>query len=103
MKTAPTAAYIDYWDRGGLWCFGVRVWPSECKAIANGPGESPDKMLAIEPAYQIPLNPQAPLHNSVLAISIAAHMVAHPGSDLLDLLTGKTTFEQARANAKSSY
>jgi hypothetical protein len=101
MKTAPTAAYIDYWDRG-LWCFGIRVWPNECKAIANDPGELPDKMVAIEPPCQIPLNPQA-LPNGVLKLSVVAHMAAHPGSDLLGLVTGKTTFEQARSNAKSSY
>jgi hypothetical protein len=102
MKTSPRSDFIDYWDRGSLWCFGVRVWLTECKAISNDPGESPDKMVAIEPPCKIPLNPQA-LPNRLLIASIAAHMGIHPDSDLLNLLTGKITFAQALVSVKPNY
>ena len=60
-------------------------------------------MLPIEPPCKIPLNPQAPLHNKALLVSIAGHMKAHPHSDLIASLTGKITFEQALTNAKPDY
>jgi len=60
-------------------------------------------MSAIEPPQRIPLNPHTLLRDKTLTISIAAHMLLHPDSDLLNLITGKISFDGARSDAVPSY
>jgi hypothetical protein len=104
LKTSPCPDFIDYWERGELWCLGVRVWKNECQALkcdANEPGST---MALVESPYPLPFEMvQGQGMVPTLVFAIAIHMVVHPESDLLDLLACRKTLEQARQDAKQTY
>jgi hypothetical protein len=104
MKTSPCPDFIDYWERGTLWCLGVRVWKTECQAIRCESKEPGASMLLIEDPHPLPfenLDGRAPV--PMIVFAIATHMLMNPASDLLELLACKKTLEQAEEDAEPSY
>ena len=104
MKTSSCADFIDYWERGTLWCLGVRVWRDQCQAIKCEPDEPGNSMVLIEAAQALPfeyLQGRAPV--PAIVFSIATHMMMNPDSDLLELLSCTKTLEQAQQDAEPTY
>jgi len=104
MKTSSCADFIDYWERGTLWCLGVRVWRDQCQAIKCEPDEPGNSMVLIEAAYALPLEylyGKAPV--PAIVFSIATHMMMNPESDLLELLSATKTLEEAQQDAEPTY
>jgi hypothetical protein len=104
MKTSPCPDFIDYWERGTLWCLGVRVWKDECQAIKCESKEPGTSMVLIEDPHPLPfenLDGRAPV--PMIVFAIATHMLMNPASDLLELLSRKKTLEQAEGDAEPCY
>jgi len=104
MKTSVSPEFIDYWEFGTLWCLGVRVWKDRCQAIKCDPTGPATSMATIEESYELPfefMQGTAPV--PAIVFSIATHMMIHPVSDLLDVLTRKKSLESARLGAERKY
>ena len=104
MKTSPCPDFIDYWERGTLWCLGVRVWKDQCQAIKCKPDEPGNRMVLVEASYPLPFVYLAGIGRvPAIVFAIATHMVMTPQSDLLELLACKKIFEQAQQDAHPAY
>jgi len=94
--TDPDKTYIDYFQ--GPWClqeglanrFGVRVREGLFLAVVKiGDG----RVNACGKEFRIPLQlKELPTH---LRIIIYDHVLNYPASDLMDVVTGKISFQQA--------
>ena len=94
--TDPDKTYIDYFQ--GAWClqeglanrFGVRVREGLFLAVVKiGDGQ----VTACGKAFRIPLQlEELPTH---VRIIISDHVLNYPASDLMDVVTGKISFQQA--------
>ena len=104
MKTSLHPDFIDYWERGTLWCIGVRVWQDRCQAIKCEPNDPGASMVLVEASYALPfpiLQGQTPV--PVIVFAIATHMMMHPDSDLLEVLSSNKTLAEARQSADLQY
>ena len=89
-------AYIDYFQgvsasQVGLSnCFGVRVWDQAfCAAVKLGDGAA----NPCSKKFQIPVQLEnLPSH---IRMIVDDHLLNYPASDLIDVLRGKKSFEQA--------
>jgi hypothetical protein len=104
MKTSPCPDFIDYWERGTLWCLGVRVWKDQCQALKCETTDPGNSMALIETAHPLPFEY---LHGKgyvpAIVFSIATHMAVHPESDLLELLSLRKTLDEARQDSTVTY
>jgi hypothetical protein len=96
MKAIGQTKHIDYWhnpyvvQRGLKNYFGVRVRDGQCWALVQIGG---DEASTFGEPHEIPVDLSIlPMY---LRIIIEEHRLAHPNSDLLDVLAGKKTFEEA--------
>jgi hypothetical protein len=95
MKAVGTD-YIDYWQsvcsaqKGLTTNFGIRVKDGLCSAVNRvdgGPSNTFGK------PYQVPL--QLEVLPNYLRMIIDDHMVNNPDSDLIDVLNGQKSFQDA--------
>lgn len=104
MKTSPHPDFIDYWERGTLWCIGVRVWQDRCQATRCEPNEPEASMVLVEGSYPLPFpNLQGRTPVPLIVFAIATHMMVHPDSDLFEVLRGTKSLAEARASAEVDY
>ena len=92
----PDKSYIDYYQagcgtrRGFQNCFGIRVTQDHCCAVVKIGDARP---FTFGNGYPLPVKIHAlasPLRNTV-----ENHLLNHPGSDLLAVLAGKKSFQEA--------
>ena len=92
----PNKKYIDYFQ-GAIASpevlskrFGIRVRPEFCSVVAkNGHGDGNDSGKQ----YHIPLeHEQLPSHVRMI---VEDHVLNYPASDLIDVLTGRKSFQEA--------
>jgi len=88
MKTAGIdGTYIDYFNR--FHRFGIRVLEDRCLVVI----EIEDGRPILGEAHQIPLQPEAvPSHVRMI---IDNHLMNYPSSDLVEVLAGKKSFQEA--------
>jgi hypothetical protein len=101
MKTSPCPDFIDYWERGTAWCLGVRIWADRCQAIKCDPDQPGSSLVLTEDSYPLPfagMDGSGPV--PVIVFAIATHMMLHPDSDLVDVLSGKKTLWEAQQSAE---
>jgi hypothetical protein len=104
MKTSSCPDFIDYWERGTLWCLGVRVWRDQCQAIKCEPNDPGASMALIETVYPLPFEGlQGKGSVPTIVFAIATHIAVHPESDLLEVLARKKTLEEARQDTVPAY
>ena len=113
MKTALAGRdYIDYWHRKNDVCSGVRVWRDHCQALSTDAG--PEAFRAIGDPVKMPVRDQLlesipPVGWTYLDVKpqvtreVLLHVSLHPDSDVLAVLTGDKTFDEALKSAKASY
>jgi hypothetical protein len=104
MKTCPVQDFIDYWERGTIWCLGIRVWSDRCQALKCGPDQPGSNLVLTEEFYPLPFHGvegKGPV--PVIVFAIATHMMVHPDSDLIDVLSGQKTLGEARQGADVDY
>ena len=95
MKTVA-ADYIDYWQSlcatqwGLTTTFGIRVQGCSCTAVNSIDGGQPNTFGRL---YQIPL--QLEVLPNYLRMIIDDHMLIDPDSDLIDVLNGQKSFQEA--------
>jgi len=96
MKTTSAdKTYIDYWQDYGTGRkshFGIRVWEERCVAITNVGTERPN-LLGVP--RKIPIDLSSTVGQHSLNNMISEHMQRHPDSDLVTVLTGKKSFNEA--------
>jgi hypothetical protein len=97
MKTiGPDKTYIDYFQgvcssqEGLSNRFGIRVREGLCLAVfKTGDGQA----NPYGKEFRIPVQPEMlPIH---LRMILYDHVLNYPASDLMDVVTGKTSFQQA--------
>ena len=103
MKTTSSVdqTYIDYWQDYGTGKkshFGIRVWADHCSAITNVGAESPSLFGNV---HKLPIDLLGTEGQHSLNNVIGEHMHRHPDSDLVAVLTGKKSFQEASASARS--
>ena len=88
--------HIDFFQgdsnsqRGLRNCFGIRVEDGFCSAVIRIDEESPSQFGDL---YALPI--QLECMPSFVRMIIDDHLLNHPGSDLMELLTGKKSFKEA--------
>ena len=88
--------YIDYWQSvcqaqwGLTTLFGIRVQDSFCSAVNTIDGV---QSMAFGRLYQIPV--QLEILPTYLRMIIDNHLLNCPNSDLMDVLTGRKSFQDA--------
>jgi hypothetical protein len=95
----PDKTYIDYFQGvcasqlGLSNCFGIRVRDGAfCAVVKLGDGEA----NPCGKEFHIPVQPEKlPSH---IRMIVDDHLLNYPASDLIDVLTGKKSFEQALAS-----
>jgi serine/threonine protein kinase len=96
MKTTSAdRTYIDYWQDYGTGIkshFGIRVWADHCSAITNVGSANPNLFGT---PRDLPVNLSGTEGQHSLKNVISEHTSRHPDSDLVDVLTGKKSFEEA--------
>jgi hypothetical protein len=96
MKTTSAdKTYIDYWQDYGTGRkshFGIRVWGDRCAAISNVGAESPN-LLGVP--RKVPIDLASTVGQHSLNNMIGEHMQRHPDSDLVAVLSGKKSFNEA--------
>jgi hypothetical protein len=92
----PNGTYIDYFQGvssstdGLLNSFGIRVRDGSCLAVVkNGNGQA----AACGKEFRIPV--QLEMLPSHLSMIVDDHVLNYPASDLIDVLTGRKSFQQA--------
>lgn len=113
MKTAPAGQeFIDYWhQKNGIYS-GVRVWRDHCQALKTSSG--PEAFTAYGDDVKMPVRSQlldsiSPAGWTYLDVKpqvtheVLLHVSLHPDSDVVALLTGDKSFDDARTSAESSY
>src|SRR5882757_1325437 len=90
--------YIDYWQkvcaaqRGLTSSFGIRVQDGCCLAVTSINGGQPN---TFGKRYQIPV--QLEILPTYLRMIIDNHALSYPHSDIMDVLTGRKSFQDALA------
>ena len=104
MKTSPLPDFNDYWERGTVWCLGVRVWADRCQALKCEPDKPGSSMILTEDSYPLPFfGAEGNTGVPVIVFGIATHMAVHPESDLIDVLSGRKTLSEARQNSRAEF
>jgi len=92
----PNRTYIDYFQGvssstdGLLNSFGIRVRDGSCLVVVkNGDGEA----AASGKEFRIPV--ELEMLPSHLGMIVDDHVLSYPASDLIDVLTGRKSFQQA--------
>jgi hypothetical protein len=113
MKTAPAGQdYIDYWHRKNNACSGVRVWRDRCQALRTSAG--PEAFSGVGDPVKLPVRGQlldsiGPAGWTYLDVKpqvtheVLLHVSLHPDSDIVAVLTGEKSFDDALKNAEPSY
>jgi hypothetical protein len=113
MKTAPAGqSYIDYWHRKNNTCSGIRVWRDRCQALRSEAG--PEAFAAAGDSVKLPVRSQlldsiSPAGWTYLDVKpqvtheVLLHVSLYPDSDVVALLTGDKSFDEALKSAASSY
>ena len=88
MKTTSSdGTYIEYFNT--VHGFGIRVLEDRCLVVI----EIGDGRPILGQAHQIPVQLETvPSH---VRLIVDDHLMNHPASDLLDVLTGKKSFQEA--------
>src|SRR5688500_2721596 len=113
MKTAPAGQdYIDYWHKKNDICSGVRVWRDRCQALnaLSGPeGFAPAGDTVKLPVKSQLLDSIGPAGWTYLDVKpqvtheVLVHVSLYPDSDVVALLTGDMSFDDALKSAGASY
>ena len=111
MKTASAdGRYIDYWDRKGHACSGIRVWRGYCQAVATDPDEEPEGMHAFGEPLPTPLptdvlteSRRRSCRNNPVLAEYWFYVSHNRTSDLTELLTGQKAFSEALRSARRAY
>jgi hypothetical protein len=88
--------HIDYWQgvcaaqSGQTSSFGIRVQDGRCSAVKRIDGGQSN---IFGTAYQIPV--QLEILPTYLRMIIDSHLLSYPTSDLMDVLTGEKSFQDA--------
>lgn len=77
---------------------GLRVFEGRCELIAK----HGDQWVAIGNARELPLDAHADQHSDPLLLTVSQYDVTFPDTDLLPLLQGKRSIEQALRNNSSA-
>ena len=77
---------------------GLRVFEGRCELIAK----HGDQWVAIGNARELPLDEHADRHSDPLLLTVSQYDVTFPDTDLLPLLQGKRSIEQALRNNSSA-
>ena len=113
MKTAPAGQdYIDYWHQRNDVCSGVRVWRDRCQALRTSTG--PEAFATAGDAMKMPVKSQlldslSPAGWTYLDVKpqvtheVLVHVSLYPNSDVVAVLTGDKSFDEALKSADSSY
>jgi hypothetical protein len=87
-----------------VWCLGIRVWTDRCQALRCPPSEPGTSRVLTEESYPLPFRfVEGEGMVPILVFAIATHMMVHPDSDLIDVLSGEKTFGEARQGAEAEY
>jgi hypothetical protein len=96
MKTTSAdRTYIDYWQDYGTGAkshFGIRVWADHCAAITNVGAGNPN---LFDDPHALPIDLSTTEGQHSLNNVIREHTQRHPDSDLIAVLTGKKSFNEA--------
>jgi hypothetical protein len=88
MKTTGLdRTYIDYFNK--VHRFGIRVLEGRCLVVI----EIGDRQPIFGQAHQIPLQPETV--PSYVRMIVDNHLMNDPTSDLVEVLAGKKTFQEA--------